>query len=161
MPQLSQNIKPSYMPSDPQQKINRWYETLNTTPQNIWAILLVVCRLLGPTTWSPLKSFSNLYPPVWMLCLCIHWVVQNTKQRPFQSILVVVTLSSGWYKAGFDISPCQVPRVHKQCTCMQSFKAWGFSLNEGQGQILQWVSRVLLTDTLKACPRKWCGDVAV
>jgi len=36
-----------------------------------------------PTTWSPLKSFLFLFSSWDVVCPCIHWVVQNTKQHPF------------------------------------------------------------------------------
>ena len=44
-----------------------------------------------PTTWSPLKSFSYFIfhvTTVGCVCLCIHWAVQNTNQRPSLSMPV-------------------------------------------------------------------------
>jgi len=48
----------------PRQKQYRWDETLNTTPKNIWAILLVVCRLLPPNHLIPI-----LFPRWDVMCL--------------------------------------------------------------------------------------------
>jgi hypothetical protein len=54
----------------------RWDETLNTTPTNIWAVLLVVCRLLHPNHLIPTEKLLLFLFSRWdVLCLCIHWVV--------------------------------------------------------------------------------------
>jgi hypothetical protein len=71
------------MQSDPQQKSYRWDETLITTPTNIWAILLAMCRPLPPNHLIPTKKPLLLCSSGRMLCLCIHWLVQNTEQHPF------------------------------------------------------------------------------
>jgi hypothetical protein len=64
------------MQSDLQQKPYRWDETLNTTPTNIWAILLVVCRLLPPNHLIPTEKLLLLVLSRWdVVCLFIHWVV--------------------------------------------------------------------------------------
>jgi len=61
----------------------RWDETLNTTPTTIWAILLVVCRLLHSNHPTPTgKHLIYIFSRWDVVCLCIHWVVQNTK-HPF------------------------------------------------------------------------------
>jgi hypothetical protein len=45
---------------------------------------VVVGRLLNPNHLNPTIFFSYFYSPGGMsVCLCIHWVVQNTKQHPF------------------------------------------------------------------------------
>jgi hypothetical protein len=36
-----------------------------------------------PTTWSPLKASSIVFSRWGVVCICIRWVVQNTKQHPF------------------------------------------------------------------------------
>ena len=77
----------AYMHSDPQQKSHRRDETLNTTSQNIWAILLVECRLMPPNHLAPWmipteKLLLFLYSRWDVVCLCVQWVVQNTKQHP-------------------------------------------------------------------------------
>ena len=84
-------IKPACN-QNPQQKSNRWDETLNTTPTNIWAaILLVVCRFLPPMI--PNEKLLLIYFSSWsVVCLCIHWVVQNTKQHPFLPMPLVFTV---------------------------------------------------------------------
>ena len=52
-------------------------------PSNIWAILLVVCRLLPPNHLTPIKKLLLLLLSRWdVVYLCIHWMVQNTKQHP-------------------------------------------------------------------------------
>jgi hypothetical protein len=76
-------IKPTCN-QNPQHYANTWDETLITTPTNIRAILLVVCRLLPPNQppdphW---KAFLIFFSRWGVVCLCIHWVVQNTK-HPF------------------------------------------------------------------------------
>ena len=58
----------------------------------IWAIFLVVCRPLPPH-WKTSYIFSR-----WdVVCLYIHWVVQNTKQHPFLSMSVVFTQSASFF----------------------------------------------------------------
>ena len=60
---------------------------MNTTPTNICAILLVVCRFLPPNYLIPTEKLFLFLFSRWdhhdVVCLCIHWVVQNTKQHPF------------------------------------------------------------------------------
>jgi hypothetical protein len=34
-------------------------------------------------SWSPLENFSYLFSKWDVVCLCIHWVMQNTKQHPY------------------------------------------------------------------------------
>ena len=65
-------------------KIKMMRKTLNTTPTNIRAILLVMCRLLPPNHLAPTENFLMFFFSRWdVVCLCIHWVVRNTKQHPF------------------------------------------------------------------------------
>ena len=50
----------------------------------IWAILLVVCILLPPNHLIPTeKLLLMLFSRCDVVCLCIHWVVQNIKHHPF------------------------------------------------------------------------------
>jgi hypothetical protein len=65
-----------------EQKSYRRDETLNTTPTNVWAIL-VVCRLLPPNHLIPIEKLFILFSRWDVVCLCIHWMVQNTIQHPF------------------------------------------------------------------------------
>jgi len=44
-----------------QQKSYRWDETLNTTPTNIWATLLAVCRPLSPNLLIPIEKPSCFF----------------------------------------------------------------------------------------------------
>ena len=61
-------------------------------PTNIWAKLLVV-RKPVPPHWKTSYIFSR-----WdVVCLYIHWVVQNTKQHPFLSMSVVFTQSASFF----------------------------------------------------------------
>ena len=72
------------MQSNPQQKSYRWDETLNTTPTYVWAVLLLVCRLLPPNHLPPTENLLLFLIPRWdVVCPCIHWVAQKTKQHPF------------------------------------------------------------------------------
>ena len=67
----------------------------SATPTSIWAILLVVCRLLPPNHLIPTENFFLFLFSRWeVVCLCIHWVVQNTKQPPFLIHAVVFRLSA-------------------------------------------------------------------
>jgi len=54
----------------------------------MWAILLVRCRPLPPNHLIPIEKPLSRWDVVW---LCIHWVVQDTKQHFFYSMLVVFT----------------------------------------------------------------------
>ena len=66
------------------QKSYRWGGTLHTTPTNIWAILLVICRLLPPNHLIPTEKLLLLLFSRWdVVCLYIHLAAQNTKQHPF------------------------------------------------------------------------------
>ena len=57
---------------------------MNATPTNIYATLLVVCRLLPPSHLIPTEKLLLILFSRWdVVCVCIHWVVQNTKQHPF------------------------------------------------------------------------------
>jgi len=54
--------------------------TSNGTLKNTEAIPLVVSRPLTPKYLIPIKKVGViLYCPGGMLCLCFHWVVQDTK----------------------------------------------------------------------------------
>jgi len=73
------------MQSNLRQRSYRWDRTSNTTPTNIWAMLLVVFRLLPPNQ-HPIPT--EKLPLIWffrwdVVCLCIHWVMQNILQHPF------------------------------------------------------------------------------
>ena len=82
-----------------QQKSYRWDETSpNTTPTNVWAILLVVCRLLPPNHLVPTEKFLLVYSPGGMLCVSasIGWCsTQNNILS--QSMPVVFTLSAFFF----------------------------------------------------------------
>jgi hypothetical protein len=74
----------SLMQSDLQQKPYKWDETLITTSTNIWAIHLVVCRLLPPNHLPPTEKLHWFIISRWdVVCFWIHWLVQNTKLHPF------------------------------------------------------------------------------
>jgi hypothetical protein len=80
----STHEKKTYMQLDPQQKSYRWHETLNTTPTNIRAKLLVppvAYRRLPPKYIKHWKAFSIFILDV--VCLCIRCGLQNTKHHPF------------------------------------------------------------------------------
>ena len=84
------------------QKPYSWDKTLNTTPTNIWATLLIMCMLLPPNhlilTEKPLLFLSSRWDVV---CLCIHWVLQNTKQHPFLIQAGNVTLPAFFFFSSF------------------------------------------------------------
>ena len=83
----------AFMQSDPQQKLYRWDETSNTTPTNIWAILLV-CRLLPPNHLIPTEKFLLFLFSRWDVCTSasIGWCrTQNNILS--ESLLVVFTLT--------------------------------------------------------------------
>ena len=70
-----------------QQNSYRWDETLNTTPQNIWAILLVVCRPLPPNHLIPNeKSFLFVFSRWDVVCLCIHWAAVTTSFKTWTEL---------------------------------------------------------------------------
>jgi len=73
------------MQSDPRQNnTDEAYETLNTTPTIPGHMLLVVCRLLPPNHLIPTEMLLLFLFSRWdVVCLCIHWVVHNTKQLSF------------------------------------------------------------------------------
>ena len=110
------------MQSDPWQELYWWNETLNTTPETIWAIILVVCRPLPPNL-IPTENHS----PGGVLCLCIHWVVQNANQHPFliydSSVYTICTCTiiclAGVFEDGSE-QTCHEKRssVQDSRTCM-------------------------------------------
>ena len=73
------------MQSDPRQNnTDEAYETLNTTPTIPGHMLLVVCRLLPPNHLIPTEMLLLFLISRWdVVCLCIHWMVQNRKLHPF------------------------------------------------------------------------------
>ena len=78
MPQHSWMIKPTCNQIRNQNHTNErrhWLQTPQIYEQYSWWC----AGFCLPTTWPPLYLFSR-----WdVVCLCIHWVVQNTKQHPF------------------------------------------------------------------------------
>ena len=71
-----------------------WDESLSTTPQNIWAVLLVVYRLLLSNHLIPTVKFLLFLSSRWdFVCLCIHWVVQNTTTSWTMPVVFALSLS--------------------------------------------------------------------
>jgi hypothetical protein len=83
MPQHSRKNQ-AYMQSHPQQKPHRWDETLNTTPQIIWAYSWCCAGPCLPTTWSQLRSPSLIFLQVGC-CAALHSLGSgaNTQKHPF------------------------------------------------------------------------------
>ena len=48
-----------------------------------YLILVVMCRLLPPNHLIPTVKLHLFSSPTGMLCVCIHWVMQSTKQHLF------------------------------------------------------------------------------
>ena len=66
---------------------------------------MVVCRLLPPSHLIPTEELLSLVSLIsrWeVVRLCIHWVVQNTKQYPVL-IHLVFTLSAFFFFFSFQI----------------------------------------------------------
>jgi hypothetical protein len=78
-----------------------------------------VAGLCIPATRFPLKSFSYFFSRWDVVCLCIQWVVQNTKQHPFLThagsvyTLFFPFLFLSSYTLG-PAKPLKAPKVDKQ-----------------------------------------------
>ena len=106
--------KRAYMQPDPQHESYRLDETLNATPNNTWAILLVVCRPMPPT-WSPLKSLSSV-----MTSNCIGQTTTDSATKAWHLFcspggMLCVSAFIGWCRSQNNILSWSVPVVFTLC----------------------------------------------